>query len=244
MDASDFESAFALPFANDTSFDTVVAGVLLTLATLSTPLAGVLLVGYLARLVRGGERNASSLPAFDDFVGMAVEGTRLSTVLVALQLPAVAIAAGVFELTGARLAALSFVADPTLLSYVSLSAVAVAGLVVAGLAALAGMYVSAAMLVAVAHERSLLAALPAARTLVFDTSFATVVSAAVLVGFGGRLLEVLFGTFPVVGVVLAAVVSFLTLVAAATLLGRGAPDCSQESLRTNAESNPDALGSA
>ncbi|WP_410765500.1 DUF4013 domain-containing protein [Haloferax sp. DFSO60] len=244
MDASDFESAFALPFASDTSFDTVVAGVLVTLASVATPLANVLLVGYAARLVRGGDRNASSLPAFDDFLGMGVEGARLSAVLVALQLPAMGIAAGVLKLSGESLAALSLVSNPELLSYLGLSAIAVVGLAFAGIAALAGMYTYVAMMVAMAHERSFLSAVSSAHELAFDTSFVPVVAAVALVGFGGRILEALFGTFPLIGVVLASVVSFLTLVAAATLLGRGSPDESQQRVSPPTELKIESVGSA
>ncbi|KTG25588.1 DUF4013 domain-containing protein [Haloferax profundi] len=244
MDLSDLESAVALPFAADSSFDTVALGVLATLASFTTPLAGVLLAGYVARLVRAGGRDAPTLPAFDDVLGMAVEGTRLSVVLVALQLPAFAVAGAVLGSSSPPFTVFATVADPRTLQYLGLSAFDVVGLVAAGLATLAGTYVGAAATVALAHEQSIVAAVPVTRALVGDSAFVSVVSASALVVFGGRLLGFLVGTFPLAGVVLTAGVSFVTLVAAATLLGRGTNVASKRASRPPRESQRDAVGSA
>ncbi|ELZ91883.1 hypothetical protein C440_16264 [Haloferax mucosum ATCC BAA-1512] len=222
MDASDFESAFTLPLAEDTSFDTFVVGLLVTLASFATPLAGVLLVGYVVRLVRGGDRRATALPSFDDFPGIVAEGVRLSVALVTLQLPAVGILAVVFNSSRLSLTALAL-STPRALRYFDFSVLDVVGLVVAAVVALVGTYLSAAATVAIARERSLLAATPVFRDLAFDVSFVPVVSAVALVGFAGRIAVLLFGAFPLGGVILAGTVSFLVLVASATLLGRGAP---------------------
>ncbi|AFK18365.1 DUF4013 domain-containing protein [Haloferax mediterranei ATCC 33500] len=242
MDVSDFESAFALPLTEETSFDTFVVGMLVTLASFATPLAGILLVGYVAKLVRAGDYDATALPSFDDFPGMAVEGMRLSAVLVALQLPAVGIATAVLSSSGPSLAALAYVFDPRMFQYLGLSAFGIVGLVVAAVAALVGTYLSAAATVALAREQSLAAAVPVTRTLVFDISFVPVVSAVALVVFSGRLLTFLFGAFPFGGVVLASVVSFLLLVASATLLGRGAPETPTESGGWRPEVQTDTAG--
>lgn len=221
MDRSDFEAALALPFARASSFDTVAVGTLVTLASFATPLAGVLLVGYLARLVRAGTHRATALPTFDDVPDLAVEGTRLSAVLVALQLPAVAVASVVFGSSGVPLTASTVLSDPRLLQYVDLSVFGVVGLVVAGCLALGGAYLGAAATVALARERSVAASLAQIRPLAFDPSVRSAVAASALVVFGGRLLGVFVGVVPFVGVVLTAGVSFLTVAAAATLLGRG-----------------------
>ncbi|WP_396613256.1 DUF4013 domain-containing protein [Haloferax sp. S1W] len=244
MDFSDFESAFALPLAEDTSFDTLVTGILVTLASFATPLAGVLLVGYVARLVRVGSRNATALPTFDEVVGMVIEGTRLSAVLVLLQLPAVGIAVAVLQSAGASLAALVYAAETQSLQYLGLSAFVVVGLVAAGIAALVGTYLSAAATVALAREQSFTASVPVAQALAADASFVSVVSAVALVVFGGRLLALLFGALPLGGTVLAGSASFLTLVASATLLGRGAPTSADRTVTQQLETNTDTIGSA
>ncbi|KAB1192266.1 DUF4013 domain-containing protein [Haloferax sp. MBLA0076] len=244
MDLSDLETAVALPFAADTSFDSVAIGVLVTLASFTTPLAGVLLAGYVARLVRAGSRDEATLSTFDGVLGMGVEGIRLSVVLVVLQLPAIAIAGAVLGSSSTPLTVFAAVADPRTLQYLGFSAFDVAGLVVAGLAALAGTYIGAAATVALAREQSLVAAVPVTRALVGDRAFFSVVSASALVVFGGRLLGFLVGTVPLVGVVLTAGVSFVTLVAAATLLGRGTNVVSKRALRPTHEPERDAVGSA
>ncbi|KAB1197092.1 MULTISPECIES: DUF4013 domain-containing protein [Haloferax] len=221
MDSSDFEAAFSLPFARDSSLDTVVVGSLVTLASFTTPLAGVLLAGYVVRLVRAGFGGASALPLFDDLADMAVEGARLSAVFVVLQLPALALVTLVLGSSSASLTVAAAVSDPQILQYLDVSVFDVLGLALAGIAALGGAYLTAAATVALASERSFAASIPLIRGLASDTSFVSVVSASALVVFGGRLLGFFVGTSPVAGVVFTACVSFLTLVAAATLLGRG-----------------------
>ncbi|SEK37068.1 DUF4013 domain-containing protein [Haloferax larsenii] len=244
MDFSDLESALALSLASDTSLDTVVVGVLVTLASFATPLAGVVLVGYVVRLVRAGGRTATALPAFDEFGGMVVDGVRLSVVLLALQLPAVGMAVAVAKLAGASFATLVYAAEMHSLHVIGNSALIGVGLVAAGGAALVGTYLSAAATVALARERSLVAAVPTTRELASDTSFVPVVSAVALVVFAGRLLTALFGALPLVGSGLAALVSFFALVASATLLGRGASKLAAHDSTPRPESTVDAVGSA
>ncbi|WP_416838873.1 DUF4013 domain-containing protein [Haloferax sp. DFSO52] len=221
MDSSDFEAAFALPFARETSFDTVAVGILVTLASFTTPLAGVLLVGYVVRLVRAGAGGATALPTFDDVFDMVVEGGRLSAVIVAVQLPALALVAIVLTASDAPFAVATAVSDPRMLQYLDGSVFTVLGFAIAGIAALGGTYLGVAATVAFAAEGSVVASIPLIRSLASDTSFASVASAAAFVVFGGRLLGFLGGAIPLVGIVFTACVSFLTLVAAAALLGRG-----------------------
>ncbi|ELZ86582.1 hypothetical protein C453_05574 [Haloferax elongans ATCC BAA-1513] len=244
MDFSDLESALALPLAEDTSLDTAAVGVLATLASFVTPLAGIVLVGYVVRLVRAGGRTTTALPAFDEFGGVVVDGVRLSGVLVALQLPAVGIAVAVAKLAGASFATLVYAAEMQSLHVVGHSVLVVVGLVAAGGAALVGTYFSAAATVAVARERSLVAAVPTTRELASDMSFVPVVSAVALVVFAGRLLAALFGALPLVGSVLAALVSFFALVASAALLGRGASKLAAHDSASRPDSTVDAVGSA
>ncbi|MFC7129000.1 DUF4013 domain-containing protein [Haloferax chudinovii] len=224
MDVSDLEAAFALPLAEDSSADTAVIGIVSTLASLATPLAGVLLAGYVVRLVRAGDREAAALPSFDDLTGMAVDGARFSAALVALQLPAVGLATAALPGSGPSIAMLSYAADPTMLGLLGLTALDTATLAAAGLAALAASYLSLVATVALAREGSLAAAVPVARDLAFDRSFVRVASAVALVVFVARLFVFLCASVPVAGTVLAATASFLFLVVSATLLGRGAPD--------------------
>lgn len=221
MDRSDFQAAFALPFARDSSLDTVAVGVLVTLAAFATPLSGVVLAGYVVRLVRAGRRDATALPAFDDVLDMTIDGARLSVVLVALQAPGVVLATVVLGSSRTPVSLVAALSDPRLLTYAGLSAFDVGGLVVAGIAAFVGTYLATTATVALAAEGSLVASIPVTRTLASDTSFASLVSATMLVVFGGRILGSLSGAVPLVGSVLTACVSFLTLVVAATLLGRG-----------------------
>ncbi|WP_082677705.1 DUF4013 domain-containing protein [Haloferax sp. Q22] len=224
MDVSDLEAAFALPLAEDTSFDTTLVGVLATLASVATPLAGVLLAGYVIRLVRAGDREATALPSFDDLTGMAVDGARLSAALVALQLPAVGLATAALPGSSPSLSMLTHATDPAMFGLLGLSPLDTATLAAAGVATLAGSYLSVAATVALARERSLVAAIPVTRDLALDRSFVRVASAVALVGFVARLLVALCAAVPVAGAALAATASFCFLVAAATLLGRGAPD--------------------
>ncbi len=236
MDVSDLEAAFALPLAEDTSLDTAVIGVLSTLASVATPLAGILLAGYVVRLVRAGDREAAALPSFDDLAGMAVDGARLSGTLVALQLPALALAAAALPGSGPSIAMLSYATHPEMLGLLGLTALDTAGLVAAGLASLAGSYLSLVATVALAREGSLAASVPAVRDLAFDRSFVRVASAVALVVFVARLLVFLCASVPVAGTVLAATASFLFLVVSATLLGRGAPDAPSLGVEVTRES--------
>ncbi|RDZ65582.1 hypothetical protein C5B90_04275 [Haloferax sp. Atlit-12N] len=224
MDVSDLEAAFALPFAEDSPLDTAVTGVLATLASLATPLAGILLSGYVVRLVRAGDHEATALPSFDDLTGMAADGARLSAALVALQLPAVGLVTVAFPGSGPSLAMFTYATNPAMLGLLGLSPIDTATLAAAGLAALAGSYLSVAVTAALARERSLVAAVPVTRDLALDRSFVSVASAVALVGFVARLLVALCAAVPVAGTALAATASFCFLVVAATLLGRGAPD--------------------
>ncbi|WP_081909191.1 DUF4013 domain-containing protein [Haloferax prahovense] len=226
MDVSDLEAAFALPLAEDTSFDTTLVGVLATLASFATPLAGVLLAGYVVRLVRAGDRDATALPSFDDYTDMVADGARLSAALVALQLPAVGLATAALPGSGLSLATLTYATNPAMLGLLGLSALETVGLVAAGLAALMGSYLSVAATVAIAREGSLVAAIPVTRDLAFDRSFIGVASGVALVGFVAGLLVALCAAVPAVGTALAATASFYSLVASATLLGRGAPNAS------------------
>ncbi|EMA01549.1 DUF4013 domain-containing protein [Haloferax denitrificans] len=241
MDVSDLEAAFALPLAEDTSVDTAVIGVLSTLASLATPLAGILLAGYVVRLVRAGDREAAALPSFDDLAGMAVDGARLSAALVALQLPALALATAALPGSGPSIAMLSYATHPEMLGLLGLTALDTAGLVAAGLASLAGSYLSLAAAVALAREGSLAAAIPVTRTLAFDRSFVRVASAVALVVFVARLLVALCAAVPVAGALLAATASFLFLVVSATLLGRGAPDAPSPGVDAARESHADGV---
>ncbi|MBS8119770.1 DUF4013 domain-containing protein [Haloferax volcanii] len=241
MDVSDLEAAFALPLAEDTSVDTTLLGVVSTLASLATPLAGILLAGYVVRLVRAGDREAAALPSFDDLTGMAVDGARLSAALVALQLPAVGLAT--VSLPGSRpsIAMLSYATNPVMLGSFGVTALDTAGLVAAGLASLLGSYLSLVATVALAREASLAAAIPATRDLASDRSFVRVASAVALVVFVARLFVALCAAVPVAGTLLAATASFLLLVVSATLLGRGAPDASSPGADATRESHADGV---
>ncbi|POG53934.1 DUF4013 domain-containing protein [Haloferax marisrubri] len=237
MDVSDLEAAFALPLAEDSSLDTAVVGVLATLASLATPLAGVLLAGYVVRLVRAGDREATALPSFDGLTGMAADGARLSAALVALQLPAVGLATAALPGSTPSLSMLTHATDPVMLGLFGLSPLDTATLAAAGVATLAGSYLSMAATVALARDRSLVAAVPVARDLALDRSFVGVASAVALVGFAARLLVALCAAVPVAGTALVATASFCFLVAAAALLGRGAPDATALGVEATRESH-------
>ncbi|GGC63261.1 DUF4013 domain-containing protein [Haloferax sulfurifontis] len=241
MDVSDLEAAFALPLAEDTSVDTAVIGVLSTLASLATPLASILLAGYAVRLVRAGDREAAALPSFDDLAGMVADGARLSAALVALQLPAVGLATAALPGSGPSLATLSYATNPSMLGLLGLTPLDTATLAAAGLASLAGSYLSLAATVALAREGSLAAAIPATRDLAFDRSFVRVASAVALVVFAANLFVALCAAVPVAGTPLAATASFLFLIVSATLLGRGARDAPSLGADATRESHADGV---
>lgn len=202
------------PFDADRT-DTLLVGTLLTLATASAPVVGLLLVGYAVRTTR---RRAcgDGVPAFDDWRALAGDGVRAAAATSLLHLPAAAVVAVVGldrMLRGAS--SLSY------LSHYALSPdyAAVAAVAVVALLELVAGYLSVATLVGLARTGSADARLPSVvAELARDRRFVRAFGLTLAVGGGARLARFVLATLPVAGELLGALVSFAGVVVAASVL--------------------------
>ena len=202
------------PFDADRT-DTLLVGTLVTLATASTPVVGLLVLGYAVRTTRRRARG-EGLPAFDDWRALAGDGVRAAAATSVLHLPAAAVVAVVGldrMLRGASsLAYLSHYAlSPDYGAVAAIAAVALLELV-------AG-YLSVATLVGLARTGAVDARLPSVvAELVRDPRFGRAFGLALAVGGGARLARLALATLPVVGEPLGAFVSFVGVVVASSAL--------------------------
>jgi hypothetical protein len=201
------------PFDADRT-DTLLVGTLVTLATASAPVVGLLVLGYAVRTTRRRARGGG-LPAFDDWRALAGDGVRAAATSV-LHLPAAAVVAVVGldrMLRGASsLAYLSHYAlSPDYGAVAAIAAVALLELV-------AG-YLSVATLVGLARTGAVDARLPSVvAELVRDPRFGRAFGLTLAVGGGARLARLALATLPVVGEPLGAFVSFVGVVVASSVL--------------------------
>lgn len=198
--------------------DTFVVGTLCTLATLTAPVAGVLLLGYAVRAIR---RRAAGdgVPAFDDWRALAADGLRVALAAGPFHLPAAAVVAtvghGRMLRAPASLGSLGYGLSP---DYVGLAAV-----IAAAILELAAAYLSVATLVAFARAdapsvRCAMRAVTVARDRRFVRAFGVVLA----VGFAAGVARAVAGLLPFVGVALGAFASFAAIVVTASTLADAA----------------------
>ncbi|SFR37115.1 DUF4013 domain-containing protein [Halogeometricum limi] len=213
------DDAIRAPFDGD-STDTLVVGTLLTLASVSTPVLGVLLAGYAVRAIRRRARG-DGLAAFDDWRGLAGDGVRVAAVTLPLHLPAVGVVALVgLDRTLMSISSLAHFGSPFLApDYAAVAAL----LFVVVLELLAG-YLSVAGLVRVAQVGSLRGYhVGDVVALARDPGFARAFALACVVGVVARLAGLAVAALPFVGVPLGAFVAFVGLVVAASVLAGVVP---------------------
>ncbi|ADQ68093.1 hypothetical protein C499_15735 [Halogeometricum borinquense DSM 11551] len=195
--------------------DTLVVGTLLSLATVSAPVVGVLLLGYAVRAIRYRVRG-DGVPAFDGWHSIFRDGLRVAVTTGPLHAPAVAIITVVgYDRMLRGASSLAYIGHYAF----SPDYGAVAALVAVAFLELAGGFLSVATLVALASSdtmgRHLLTDVVAvARRRRFHRVFGLVLG----VGVAARFARLALGVIPFVGEPLGAVVSFVALVVAASAL--------------------------
>jgi hypothetical protein len=209
------------PFDADRT-DTLLVGTILTLATASAPVVGLLLVGYVVRTVR---RRAcgDGVPGFDNWRALAGDGVRAAAVTGVLHLPAAAVVAVVGLDRMLRSASSLAFANHYALSP---DYGAVAALAAIALLELVAGYLSVATLVGLVRTGSADARLPSAvAEIARDPRFVRAFGLVLAVGAGARLGRLTLAALPFVGEPLGAFVSFAGVVVAASALANVVDDC-------------------
>jgi hypothetical protein len=202
--------------------ETLITGTLLTLASAVAPVVGLALFGYVVRVVRAGGDGSASLPAFDEWRALALDGGRAALATAPLHLPGLVVLAAVLGAHEWRLA------SPYALVALRDGVVPPLGLV-AGILAVVGLelvagYLSVAVLVAVARRGSLgFGVFERAADLARDRAFVRGFALAFVVGVVGHVLGGFARLVPVLGGPTSACVSFVALVVGASVLGRASP---------------------
>lgn len=208
------ESLSYLRTADDAVRTVAIGAVLTLLSVLVVP--GLLVAGYLVRVLRRTAGGDDEPPAFDDWESLLVEGALAWVVTVAYAVVPAAVAAalvagGVVTVAGAGSA----------LGGVARGLAALAGALLAVAVALAAAYALPAALANLATRRRLAAGFDvgAIRPALTDPRYAVGWLTAAVVLVGASAVAGLFAPVPVLGQVVGAVVGFYAAVAAAYVVG-------------------------